>query len=72
MSSPKILLNPRRANDLRSRTETMTAGVSVRVSWAHLVEALQESGNLRDYEQVEALVLDDNGINIFLKDRKNG
>jgi hypothetical protein len=58
MSSPPVV----------GRSEP-AGGLTARISWARLVQALKESGNVRDEETVRRFEVDEDGITIVLATR---
>lgn len=69
--APKVMLHPVSSVRLRTVREHIVSNVGGRMGWRRLVQALRESGDTRPDEDIEAFVIDDDGIQIYYK-RKVG
>lgn len=66
---PKVMLHPQSAVRLRTVAEHIDANVAGRISWRRLVEAFRDSDEIRPIEEIEAFVLDDEGIQFYVRRR---
>jgi len=66
----KVQLHPRHAQLLQNHRDYIDANLTTFISWPRLVEALRKSGEFHSGEEIEAIELRDNGINIYLNLKK--
>lgn len=64
---PKVMLHAQCAVRLRTVAEHIDANVAGRISWRRLVEAFRDSAEIGPTEEIEAFVLDDDGIQFYLR-----
>lgn len=67
---PKVMLHPALANRLRTVAERIDANVAGHMGWRRMIEALRASGDIRPDEDVEAFVINDDGIQIYYREKR--
>lgn len=63
---PKVMLNPRRADNLRVHSEHIHSNVARFMGWGRLAELLKSTGEILHGEELEAIVIEDDGIQLFI------
>lgn len=71
MVPSKISLCAYRSAEIRAE-QPPNGGVVGFMSWTRLIETFRETREVNPNETIEAIVLEDNGLRIYYRDRTNG
>lgn len=66
----KVMLGPEIQTQQLRRVAHIDANLAGFISWSRIVQALREHGQIKPAEDVEALVLGDDGIKLFYKEAR--
>jgi hypothetical protein len=66
-AAPKAILHPVQSVRLRTITEHINSNVAGRISWRRLVEVMRAAGELKRDEELEAFVVDDEGVQFYVR-----
>lgn len=64
---PKAFLHPTLAVDIRTRRESINSNVAVFISWSRLESLMGNSNEISSFEDIEAFVVTDDGLQFFVK-----
>lgn len=69
MKAPKVMLSPRRSAGLLER-QHIDANLTNFISWSRLIETMIAAGEIKSSEEVEAFVLEERGIQYYVRRRR--
>ena len=67
--SVKVIVHPSSALKLGTENQHIAASVTGFISWSRLIEVFRETREIASNEEVEGLLLRDNGIQFYVRNR---